>query len=196
MKAPSTSRPSSTPRQRILESAHDLFYSQGIRATGVDLVIARAQVTKVTFYRQFPSKDDLVAAYLEFRHDQWMAWLRSSLAERKSRGLRGVDALLSTLGEWWSSPTFRGCAFVNAAVEIGPSSPLALEAFRRHKEEFLDVLLELLPVRRNRVGICQALSFAVDGSILHAQAGMPPERVETGLRGLLEPWLAKGGDTA
>lgn len=194
MKAPSTPGPTPSPRQRIVEAAHDLFYSQGIRATGVDRVIEVAKVTKVTFYRQFPSKDDLVAAYLEYRHERWMGWFHARLEVHRSRGRSGLDALLRTLREWWDDPTFRGCAFINAATEIAPSSPLALDVFRRHKSEMLEELLTVLPVKRTKVGICQAIAFAVDGAILHAQAGMPPERVEAGLRGLLEPWLAKGND--
>lgn len=61
-------------RERILLAAHDLFYREGIRATGVDKVIAAAGVTKVTFYRHFPSKHDLIRAFLEYRHGIWMAW--------------------------------------------------------------------------------------------------------------------------
>jgi AcrR family transcriptional regulator len=184
---PTSARPS--PRQRILEAAHDLFYSQGIRATGVDRVIEVAKVTKVTFYRQFPSKDDLVAAYLEYRHDLWMGWFRTRLEVHRSRRRSGLDALLRTLREWWDDPSFRGCAFINAATEIGPSSPAALETFRRHKSEMLEVLGGVLPLPDTRRESLQAIAFAVDGAILHAQAGAPLDRVETALRGILGSWL-------
>ena len=70
MSATSTALP---PRERILRTAHDLFYRDGIRATGIDRVIAESGVAKVTFYRQFPSKDDLVLAYLDFRHARRVA---------------------------------------------------------------------------------------------------------------------------
>ena len=59
-------------REKILLSAHELFYRHGIRATGIDKIIAQARVTKVTFYRHFPSKNDLILAYLEYRHTRWL----------------------------------------------------------------------------------------------------------------------------
>ena len=64
-------------RERVLATALALFYRDGIRATGIDRVIAEAGVTKVTFYRHFPSKDALVVAFLESRHERWMAYTRS-----------------------------------------------------------------------------------------------------------------------
>ncbi len=66
-------------RDRILQTAHDLFYRDGIRATGIDRIIAEAQVTKVTFYRHFPSKNALVGAYLDYRHALWMGWFADAL---------------------------------------------------------------------------------------------------------------------
>jgi len=61
------------PRERILVAAHALFYGEGIRATGVDKIIERSSVSKVTFYRQYASKDDLIRAYLDYRHKKWIA---------------------------------------------------------------------------------------------------------------------------
>ena len=66
-------------RDRLLHTAHALFYRDGIRATGIDRVIAESGVTKVTFYRHFPSKNDLICAYLEYRHTGWMAWFGDAL---------------------------------------------------------------------------------------------------------------------
>ena len=62
--------------ERILLTAHDLFYREGIRATGIDRVIAESGVTKVTFYRHFPSKNELILAFLAYRHERWMALVR------------------------------------------------------------------------------------------------------------------------
>ena len=85
----STTRP---PRERILHAAHDLFYRDGIRATGIDRVIAESGVAKVTFYRQFASKDELVLAFLALRHERWMAWFEDALARRRGgrRGHRSI----------------------------------------------------------------------------------------------------------
>src|SRR3954466_2513091 len=94
------------PRQRILHTAHDLFYRDGIRATGIDRVIAESGVAKVTFYRQFASKDDLILAFLEYRHERWMTWFTQALARHGGR----TSAIAPALAEWFSGPDYRGCA--------------------------------------------------------------------------------------
>src|ERR1700761_9011750 len=78
-------------RDRILLTAHDLFYGEGIRATGIDRVIAASGVTKVTFYRHFPSKNDLILAYLDLRHGRWMDWFNGAL-ERHGGAAKGADS--------------------------------------------------------------------------------------------------------
>ena len=103
-------------RERILLTAHDLFYADGIRATGIDRVIAEAGVTKVTFYRHYPSKDDLVRAFLDYRHDRWMAWFIDALARHGAREGDGLFALGPALAEWFGQGGYRGCAFINTVV--------------------------------------------------------------------------------
>ena len=78
-------------RERILVTAHALFYRDGIRATGVDRLIAESGVAKLTFYRHFPSKDDLVRAFLDYRHERWMAWLVDALGRHGARPGGGRD---------------------------------------------------------------------------------------------------------
>src|SRR3954470_24343514 len=77
-------------RERILVTSHDLFYRAGIRATGIDRVIAASGVTKVTFYRHFPSKDDLVRAFLDHRHGLWMAWFVDALGRGRAQQRLGA----------------------------------------------------------------------------------------------------------
>ena len=76
--------PSLPARERILLAAHELFYRDGLRATGVDRVIAAAGVTKVTFYRHFPAKDELIRAFLAYRHERWMDWFQAALARHQA----------------------------------------------------------------------------------------------------------------
>src|ERR1700759_4123148 len=109
------------PDARILHTAHDLFYRDGIRATGVDRVIAESGVAKKTFYRYFPSKDDLIVAFLDFRHDNWMTWFRDALARHGGT----LSALVPALAEWFGSEAYRGCAFINSVVEVGAAFPHA-----------------------------------------------------------------------
>ncbi|HVR51839.1 MAG TPA: TetR/AcrR family transcriptional regulator [Pseudorhodoferax sp.] len=167
-----SSRP---PRERILVAAHDLFYSEGIRATGVDRIIERSSVSKVTFYRQYGSKDDLIRAYLDYRHQGWMSWFQTSLAEATASGSSPVNALVTTLGSWFSRSDFRGCAFLNAAAELGSSDPAILGTVRRHKQEMSSVLDDLFG--GDAVSAGDPLSLVIDGAVVHAQIGRPLDDV-------------------
>ncbi len=171
-----------SPRERILHAAHTLFYSQGIRATGVDKIIEAAAVTKVTFYRHYPSKELLVMAYLEFRHERWMKWFRASLASKLAAGASRVDALAITLREWFDDAEFRGCAFLNAAAEFGSTHPEILKIVRDHKNDVARCLDETFERPGNNLGA--QLTVAIDGAIVHAQMGEPADRAIEALRGL------------
>jgi AcrR family transcriptional regulator len=164
-----------TPRERILSAAHDLFYREGIRATGIDRVIAESGVTKVTFYRQFPSKDDLILAFLELRHERWMTWFVDALARNGGT----VAAIVPSLREWFSSPDYRGCAFINSVGELGPVQPAVVDVARRHKQEMTDAVSAVLPVGRGRAADARAMALAIDGAIVQSQVlGTPDEALE------------------
>ncbi|WP_440216716.1 TetR/AcrR family transcriptional regulator [Chromobacterium piscinae] len=152
-------------RDRILATAHRLFYREGLRATGIDRLIAESGVTKVTFYRHFPSKNDLILAYLEQRHGLWMAWFRDALSRHASAG---PAALALALGEWFASDDFRGCAFINGVGEM-PAEPAVAEAARRHKAEMRRAIAERLPEGPGKAEMAEMLSLAADGAIVRAQ---------------------------
>ena len=162
-------------RERILLTAHDLFYADGIRATGIDRVIAASGVTKVTFYRHFPSKDDLVRAFLYHRHGLWMAWFVDALgrrgAQRHIEGGQALMVLADVMAEWFADPAFRGCAFINSVVEIGASVAGATGIAREHKREMVEVIAGLLPDVPQRMALAQAAALGVDGAIVKAQMG-------------------------
>jgi AcrR family transcriptional regulator len=173
-------------RERIVLIAHDLFYREGIRATGVDRLIAESGVTKVTFYRHFPSKNDLIRAYLEYRHTHWMAWFEDALRRHGSeRPGRGFEALAPALREWLSDAGYRGCAFINSVGEFGGALPEVVEIARRHKGEMTALIAGLLPPSRQRRRDAQALALAVDGAIVHAQFDETPDAALQGLRRLV-----------
>ncbi|MGJ7553650.1 TetR/AcrR family transcriptional regulator [Variovorax sp. RB2P76] len=184
-------------RERILLTAHDLFYADGIRATGIDRVIAAAGVTKVTFYRHFSSKDDLVREFLDHRHTRWMAWFVDALGRRGAHERADdADALLllaDVMAEWFADPVFRGCAFINATAEVGGSVEGALQRAREHKREMVEVIAGLLPARLpRRMALAQAAGLGVDGAIVKAQMGdaaVAREAVDD-LRRLLEALVA------
>lgn len=158
-----------TPRERILLTAHTLFYREGIRATGIDRVIAGAGVTKVTFYRQFPSKNHLILEFLNYRHDRWMSWFKDALGRHGGYRAKGIAALVPVLNEWFSDPGYRGCAFLNSVGEVGGAVPGVAEIARSHKRDMTYTIETLLPAGRVRRANARMLTWAVDGAILHAQ---------------------------
>jgi AcrR family transcriptional regulator len=128
--------------ERLLETASDLFYREGIRAVGVDTVSERAGASKRTLYNRFGGKDGLVAEYLRRRDEGWKAYLREATedgAEPKEKLL----AVFEAYEEWLVGEDFRGCAFANAAAEIpDPDHPARVVA-RRHKQGVRDHLAVL-----------------------------------------------------
>ena len=185
MQLPATSssdQPTRPARERILLTAHDLFYRDGIRSTGIDAVIELARVTKVTFYRHFNSKNDLIVAYLEYRHERWMRWFTAALQRHGGT----LQALVPTMAEWFRSPEYRGCAFINGVSEIAPALPQVTEITRRHKAEMQQAIAALLPASRRRETLARSLALVVDGSIVQAQFRSDPEAVLRDLRQLVK----------
>ena len=176
-------------RDRILRTAHDLFYQNGVRATGIDRIIKEAGVTKVTFYRHFPSKDDLIKAFLDYRHDLWMTWFVDAMERYKGNKPCVADALVFALGEWFASVSYRGCAFINTVVELDGDLPEVSDMCRRHKLDVVRAIANLLPESETRVEKAEAAAMAVDGAIFLAQMDKSSESALKGLRLILKAIL-------
>ena len=184
-----TQEPRHTPKQsaraRILQTAHDLFYSEGVRATGIDRIIERAEVTKVTFYRHFPSKNDLIAAYLDYRHERWMAWFTDALDRLPRNAEFPLEPVVSALKEWFNTPDYRGCAFINGLVELDGIGPWVAEVTLRHKRDMMNAIANLLPTKHQGIGVAQAAAMAVDGAIIRMQMEKNPEAARESLELIL-----------
>ncbi|MGV0952761.1 MAG: TetR/AcrR family transcriptional regulator [Fluviibacter sp.] len=177
--------PKPTARDRILLTAHDLFYRDGIRATGIDRIIKEAGVTKVTFYRHYPSKNELILAYLEYRHGYWMAWFEAAVqrhAENPSR--TPVSLIVSVLREWFESQAFRGCAFINTTAEFDGAIAGVGDTIRRHKAGMNEALRKLFKDTRLE-GREVAVGLAVDGAIVRTQIDGVPDAALQGLTEIL-----------
>ena len=161
--------PTLSARERILTTAHDLFYRDGLRATGIDRIISESGVAKLTFYRHFPSKDMLIKNFLEYRHERWMAWFIDALGRHGARTGGGLLPLVATMGEWFADPAFRGCAFINAASELGSSSREILQICQRHKRDMLGTVAALVPEGPAQTAAASAAAVALDGAIVRAQ---------------------------
>lgn len=133
--------PGSDARARILAASGALFYERGFHAVGVDLVIERAGVAKATLYRHFPSKDDLIAAYLTDANAQFWAWLDAAIGDRT--GLDALEAVFDAVGDLATSPTCRGCAFQVTAAEFPDPAHAGHDVAVAHKRQVHARLREL-----------------------------------------------------
>ena len=130
-----------SPRERLLATARRLFYSEGIHAVPVDRLVTEAGVTRATFYRHFPAKEDLVEAYLRATD----ADLRAAVADALDKGSpqQSADALLELIGQVTCSAGFRGCHFINASAEYPDAANPVRVAVAEHRAWFQDMVTKL-----------------------------------------------------
>ncbi|WP_433016427.1 TetR/AcrR family transcriptional regulator [Kribbella sp. CA-294648] len=132
----------SEARARLLRTASELFYGEGLHAVGIDRIVAAAPVTRATLYKHFPSKDDLVVAYLTQADDAMRARLAAVRTQDAS-----ADDIIRTVGRSIADdiqrPGFRGCAFLNAAAEYPDPAHPVHQAVLRHRQWFLATITEL-----------------------------------------------------
>lgn len=129
--------------ERILRAASELFYEEGIRAVGVDTVVERAEVAKMSLYKNFGSKDELVAAYLRARDERWRAWFEDAVERRTGSPKDRLLAVFDAYGEWMERESPRGCAFINAFAEIADPAHPAREVAWEQKRWMLWYLAKL-----------------------------------------------------
>jgi len=120
-------------RERVLDAAYDLFCRSGVTAVGVDAVIARAGTAKATLYRNFGSKDELTLAFLQRREERWTyGWLIAEVMSRADDPRDRLLAVFDVLDEWFATPDFEGCAFINVMLESGVANTAVRRASVRH----------------------------------------------------------------
>lgn len=109
---------SSSARERILETAYGLFSRKGIRAVGIDTVVDASGVAKMTLYRHFPSKDQLVLAFLSRREELWTRdWVEAESKRRAATPAEQLLAIFDLFDEWFQTADFEGCSFINVLLE-------------------------------------------------------------------------------
>jgi AcrR family transcriptional regulator len=134
-------RPSA--RERIFDTASQLFYTKGIRAVGVETIAAKADTTKMSLYRNFPSKDELVAEWLR-EHDArfWKTW-EAMASRHPSDPRRQIQAAFALLAKHVADPAARGCPMANAAVEITEKEHPARKVIEAHKAKLRSRLMQV-----------------------------------------------------
>lgn len=130
-------------RERILDTVYELFSRRAVRDVGVDEVIERAGVAKATLYRHFPSKDDLVVAFLQRREERWtVGWVEAEARRRGTTPEEQLLAIFDLFDEWFQREDFEACSFINVLLEMGPSHP-AGQASLRHLANIRSVVARL-----------------------------------------------------
>jgi AcrR family transcriptional regulator len=158
-------------RERILDTANDLFYQEGVRAVGVDLVVEKSGVAKTSLYRHFATKDDLVAAVLE--RDDAAFWERWDDVAKRHAGDPSAElqAQLRWIAQYVAGPKYRGCPFLNIATEFpSPAHPARVVALRNKGElrGRLSLLAKRMKVRKHEA-LADQLLLLIDGAYVDGQ---------------------------
>jgi len=124
-------------RDRLLAAAEQLIYSGGIHATGIDAIVRLSGTARKSMYTYFASKNELVAAALEQRDERWMNWFAAEVEANGGSPRERLLAIFAVLRTWFASEGFHGCAFLNAAGEIGESDDPIRRVSQAHKARLL-----------------------------------------------------------
>ncbi|URK86665.1 TetR/AcrR family transcriptional regulator [Rhizobium sp. RCAM05350] len=168
-------------RSRVLETASELFYREGVRAVGVDMIVAEAGVAKTSLYRHFRTKDDLIAAFLQ-REDEdfWRVWDEVAHGHADNAEAE-LEAHMGWIGERAGRPGYRGCPQINVAAEFPDPAHPARTVARMHKEELrrrLKAIAERLGAKRPE-DLALQLAVLVNGAFVSTTLFSPENAVQT-----------------
>lgn len=177
-------------RDQLLDTAERLFYVEGFFATGIDRVIAEAGVARMTLYKHFPSKDDLVLAVLERRDAAYWRCLDAAVQDARAAGRPPVRAMLDAHGRWLAERSQRGCIFLKALGEYGAHSTAIADAAHRHKQAGLRFVADLLAAEglADAEGRARRIVMLMEGATATVQI-LTPEVVAEQLRAAAEALL-------
>ncbi len=133
----------STRRDHLVGTAERLFQQNGYRATGIDRILAESGVAKMTLYKHFPSKDDLVLAVLRGRCARWRNWMEKAVARRATTPRDKLLAVFDVFEEWFATPDFAGCMFLKASSEYSLLDDPVHRAAAEYHRDILAYLRQL-----------------------------------------------------
>lgn len=189
----STSRPrGAATKARILDAADALFYERGIRAVSVEDIIVRADTTKMTLYRHFPSKDALAVEYLDRRAEQERACVSSIVSERAADRRGALVALAGAIGAAASSEAFHGCPFLSAAGEFRDPEHPVRRVVSAHRAWYRTTLERLAhgATASDPSRVAERVMLLRDGAMVGGYFGDPAGRaaeLESAMRSILGP---------
>jgi AcrR family transcriptional regulator len=134
---------SKSAREKVLDIASELFYAEGVRAVGIDTIVERSGVAKMSLYRNFGSKDDLIVAYLTERNRRFFEWWDRATAPEDDPPIDRMRAMVAATIEKVRRPGYRGCPFLNTSAEYPDARHPARAIIEGHKREVRSRLLEL-----------------------------------------------------
>jgi AcrR family transcriptional regulator len=176
-------RPSEA-RERLLRTASGLFYAKGIHAVGIDEIISRARVTRATFYRHFPSKDDLIVQYIRSA-DQGVREAVAAATDSPTSPDSSVHALADFVASQIKTPGFRGCAFLNAAAEYPDVENPIHQAILAHRSWFYETALHAFGRVTDRAPLAAAHFVMLrDGAFVEGCLADPDTVTKTFLHGI------------
>ena len=183
-------RPSEA-RERLLRTASGLFYAKGIHAVGIDEILSRAQVTRATFYRHFPSKDDLIVQYIRTA-DRGIRDAVAAATDTPTSADSSVRALADFVANQIKTAGFRGCAFLNAAAEYPDVDDPIHQAILAHRSWFHETVLNAFDRVTDRAPLA-AVHFVMlrDGAFVEGCLADPDTVTKTfldGIDGMLAPF--------
>lgn len=176
--------------EHLLRAADDLFYRQGVRAVGIEAVVERAGVNKMSLYRQFSSKDDLVVAYLKRADARFFERLECSFAKHAGEPAKQLLQCFDDLAQRASASDYRGCPFVNIATEFPDASHPARASVADHKARLLARLADVAKQAgaADPAALANALALLIEGVYAASQTygpGCGPIRAVPGIAKLL-----------
>ena len=192
----SPTRSGTDKRQHIVETAYALFKRVGFHATGIDRIIAESNVAKMTMYRHFPAKDDLIIEVLRYRARRFDAQL-DRLSETVETPEQKIGTIFGWSERWFRCPDFRGCLFAHALAEFGDPGHPVFEAVAEHKKGFkrrLRRILEATMPRDRAETAATGLFMLLEGATLLAQMGQGDDAIRA-IRKVATTIIAKAGET-
>ena len=183
-------------QQRLLDAADALFYREGVRNVGVDSVVARAGVNKLSLYRQFASKDALMLAYLERQERRFWDRFDASLAKHPNAPRLQLPQFFADWAERAAAPDYRGCPFVNVAVEFADPAHPARQFVFRHKAELLRRIRDIVRAAgaRDAESLAHGIALIVEGCYTASQTYGGQHSMLRSAAGCVAALIAQGCD--
>ena len=155
-------------RDHLVQTALSLFQRDGFHATGIDRILAESGVAKMTLYKHFKSKDELILAALRRRDEEFRDWFMGTVESHGSTPRERLLAIFDVLDEWSASPQFKGCTFINASSEFGDKDDPVHVTCAEHKRFVLGFVRDLAAAAgaKDPAALAMGLTLLMEGALV------------------------------